>query len=88
LHYIIYLSNLTIFILRCTFIFIFFLGIAVATNPVWAEISVHLENKISKSAIHTLVFKNRYDIKKKLGFPNCSKTLTSNVIIDSPNESG
>ncbi|CAI6359987.1 unnamed protein product [Macrosiphum euphorbiae] len=31
--------------------------IAVATNPIWAEISAHLDNNISKSAIHTLVFK-------------------------------
>ncbi|KAF0690923.1 NOF-FB transposable element protein, partial [Aphis craccivora] len=35
--------------------------IAVATNAIWAQISAHLENKISLSAIHTLVFKNRSD---------------------------
>lgn len=66
----------------------FFLEITVATNPIWAEISTHLNNQISKSALHTLVFKNRYCIKEKLGFPICSKTTTANAIIDLPIPSG
>ncbi|KAE9522169.1 hypothetical protein AGLY_017429, partial [Aphis glycines] len=61
--------------------------ITVATNPIWADISTHLNNQISKSALHTLVFKNWYCIKEKLGFPICSKTTTTKAIIDSPNPS-
>lgn len=51
-----------------------------ATNPVLSEISSHLDSKISKSGIHTLVYKNRYGIKEKLGFSN--RAETSNIIID------
>lgn len=59
-----------------------------ATNPVWADISSYLENKISKSALHTLVFKGRYEIKEKLGLSSYSKPIVPNVVMNSQNESG
>lgn len=62
--------------------------IAVATNTVWAEISTYLGNKISKSAIHTLVFKNRYNVKEKLGFQTCPEPIISNVAVNLPYETG
>lgn len=66
----------------------FFLEIVVASHPIWTEISAYLDNKISKSGIHTIVFKNRYGIKDKLGIPIRSKTFKSYVIIDSTDETG
>lgn len=66
----------------------FIIEIAVATNTVWAEISTYLGSKISKSAIHTLVFKNRYNVKEKLGFQTCPEHIISNVAVNSPYETG
>lgn len=48
-----------------------------ATNPIWSEISTYMGNKISNSAIHTLVHKYRYGIKEKLGFLTREKPIIS-----------
>jgi len=38
-----------------------------ATKSAWVDINVHLKNKISISALHTLVHKERYGVKENLG---------------------
>lgn len=42
--------------------------IVVATDIVWSDISSYLNGLMSKSAIHTFVYKGRHGIKEKLGF--------------------
>lgn len=69
--------------------FFLYIEIAVATNTVWAEISSSLGSKISKSAIHTLVYKDRYNVKEKLGFQTCPEhNIMPNVVVESLYETG
>jgi len=50
----------------------------VATNSVWQDISLELNGRMSKSSLHTFVYKNYHGVKEKLGF---SFVKTSNVEI-------
>lgn len=44
-----------------------FLGVVVASNNVWKDISFELNNCMSKNALHVFVYKGYYGIKEKLG---------------------
>jgi len=56
-----------------------FLEIVVATDSVWTDLSIHLNGKMTKTAIHTFVYKGRNDIKVKLGFPS---TTVKSIPVD------
>lgn len=46
------------------------LDIAVGTNDVWMDISMHLNGMISKNALHLFVHNGRHGVKEVLGlFP-------------------
>jgi len=49
------------------------LGIVVATNPVWFEISCYLDERMSGKAIHTFVHRGAHVVKEKLGLTPCKK---------------
>lgn len=56
-----------------------FSEIVVATDSVWTDLSFHLDGKMTKTAIHTFVYKGRSDIKVKLGFPS---TIIKSIPVD------
>lgn len=49
------------------FLLFLILGIVVATNPVWYDISCYLNGRMNGAAIHTFVYRGAHDIKDKLG---------------------
>jgi len=57
--------------------------IVVATDIVWSDISSYLNGLMSKSAIHTFVYKGRHGIKEKLGFCFCPKIDPPEAIFNS-----
>lgn len=66
---------------------ILFSEIVVATDSVWKDLSIHLNGKMTNTALHTFVYKGRHDIKVKLEFPSTIiKTIPSKVDIDLPIE--
>lgn len=50
----------------------------VATNSVWQEISVELNNQMSSNALHVFVYKGYHGIKEKLGL---TPIETPNVVL-------
>ncbi|KAF0741946.1 CCHC-type domain-containing protein, partial [Aphis craccivora] len=52
-----------------------FLGVSVATNCVWKEISCSIGNRMSSNAIHLFVHEGRYGIKEKLGLSSVKKSI-------------
>lgn len=51
------------------------LGVSVATNSVWKEISCSIGNRMSSNAIHLFVHEGRYGIKVKIGLSTVKKSI-------------
>lgn len=51
----------------------------VATNPVWYDISCHLNGRMSAQALHTFVYRGTHGIKEKLGFGKREKEVENDV---------
>lgn len=62
--------------------------IVVATDTVWSDLSIYLDGRMSRSAVHTFVYKGRHGIKEKLGFRSSPKIDPPEVISNYSTECG
>jgi len=63
-------------------LYIFFIDIVVATNPVWNDISSFLNGVVSKNALHVFVYNGRHGIKEALNLISHKNDDTCMAISD------